>query len=236
MFGHAHPAQCLHRSACDPQQKTYTTTLSACSASRSYPLSSHARQLGSVLSFPCQGTGECDSCVLTARWAREHMRPTAAREPALVVAAQACIAAGGLEQQELAAGERLQKLMASAKRFTCAKVRQNLPTRRSQAVHMTMGVSQSSRHGAATQADWPAYRAQICSSPGFFGSLKNVDFEKLAPAEEHLVRQREASMSGNLKCLCWRAASYVRAPESRPGRTRMCSASASRRWRLAVRV
>ena len=36
--------------------------------------------------------------------------------------AQACIAAGGLDQQDSAAGERLTKLMASTKKFVHAKV------------------------------------------------------------------------------------------------------------------
>ncbi len=33
-------------------------------------------------------------------------------------------------------------------------------------------------------------------NPGFFNSLKNVDFEKLGPAEEQILRQQEASSSG----------------------------------------
>ena len=35
-------------------------------------------------------------------------------------------------------------------------------------------------------------------NPGFFGSLKNVNFEKLTLAEEQIIRQREAASSGRL--------------------------------------
>ena len=37
---------------------------------------------------------------------------------------------------------------------------------------------------------------QSMANPGFFASLTNVDFEKLAEAEEQIIRQREASSSG----------------------------------------
>jgi len=37
---------------------------------------------------------------------------------------------------------------------------------------------------------------QAMVNPGFFNSLKNVDFEKLGPAEEQILRQQEASSSG----------------------------------------
>ena len=42
-------------------------------------------------------------------------------------------------------------------------------------------------------------RTQAMVNPGFFGSLKNVDFEKLGPAEEQVLRQQEASSAGELQ-------------------------------------